>query len=339
MVQKEVDIKPITTLKIGGTVAYLATAATRDDIPLVYKELSAKEVPVIVLGGGSNVVFPDGMLEAAILKIEIQGFEVIEETPEYITVKVGAGEEWDDIVERTVSMNLWGIEAMSKIPGTVGGTPIQNVGAYGQEIKDTLVEVEAYDIEKDIFTTLSNAECQFKYRDSIFKHSEGKKYIVTSMILRLNKNGGAIPQYPGVKKYFDEKGITEPTLQQIRQAIIDIRAHKLPDPKQIANVGSFFKNPIVENTIAEDLKNKYSDMPTFPGGEGKTKIPAGWLIETAGLKGKDFGTIKTYEHNALVLVNKGGATHGELLSAKDFIIETVREKFGITLEPEPIFIS
>lgn len=338
LIDEYVDIKNHCTFKVGGQFRYYTEISTTDDLREVYKFAMENNLPVHILGGGSNMVFPDGIFNALVVHILVPGFEIINDTGTYTDIKIGAGENWDAVVERTVAMNLSGIEALSAIPGTVGATPVQNVGAYGQEIKDTLQGVEVFDTTRQKFKILNNTECKFAYRDSIFKHEGKGKYVITSVTLRMLKDIPIIPNYPAVKKYFEEKGITNPSLQQIREAIIFIRGNKLPDPKKIANVGSFFKNPIVPNLIAENLKKQYPHLITFPVDNDRAKIPAGWLMETAGLKGKSFGAISTYENNALVLVNNGTATRADVIKTRDEIQKTVFELFGINLETEPEFV-
>ena len=336
-----VDIKNYSTFKIGGQFRYFTLISSISDLKsfhiIIQNDLIFKNIPIFILGGGSNIVFSDGLLDVFALKNEIKGFEIISETDEYIDIKVGAGEIWDDIVKKTVDMNLSGFESLSAIPGTVGAGPVQNIGAYGSEIKDTLLEVEVFDIKNGEIFNISNKDCKFGYRDSIFKNEFKGKYIITAVIYRLEKfvSLSKVFSYPGVIKYFDDKGIENPTPKQIREAIIDIRSKKLPNPKDIPNVGSFFKNPIVENNIADGIKVKYPEIKFFPIGEKYVKIPAGWLIENAGLKGKSLGSISVYDKNALVLVNNGNATKDDLLKAKNEIIKIVEEKFGIILEQEP----
>ena len=334
-IQENVDIRTRCTLRVGGVFRYMVTITKPDDIKKAYEFAQVKHMPVFVLGGGSNIVFQDGVHECIALKIELVGFDVISETENTVDVKVGAGEHWDQFVEKTVSMGLSGVESLSAIPGTVGATPVQNVGAYGQEVKDTIFEVEVVEIETGLIQKLSNTDCHFSYRDSIFKNEAKGKYVIIAVVFRLSKKDAQIPNYTGVKKYFDEKGIVVPTLVQIRQAIIDIRKNKLPDPKEIPSVGSFFKNPIVANDQVVKLKEVYPTVTVFPVDETHTKVPAGWLIEHAGLKGKNFGTVSTYQHNALVLVNNGEATFKDIADTKDQIVETVFDKFGIRLEMEP----
>jgi UDP-N-acetylmuramate dehydrogenase len=336
--QEYVDIRKYSTLQVGGQFRYLFRVTNTDELGEVYSFSREKDLPVFVLGGGSNIVFHDGVLHYVVIKMEIQGFQIIEDAHEHIDIKVGAGVAWDTFVAQTVAMELSGIEAMSAIPGTVGATPVQNVGAYGQEAKDTIVSVEVFDIENNAIKILANAECAFAYRDSIFKNEAKGKYVITSVTYRLSKKVPTMPNYPGVKKYFDEKKIAHPTLQEIRTAIIDIRKNKLPDPKDIPSAGSFFKNPIVSRSTAEKLKEEHPSVTIFPVDDERMKIPAGWLIEQAGLKGKDFGALSTYIHNALVLVNNGSAVFADVESVRDQIVTTVFDKFGITLEVEPEFV-
>ncbi len=338
-IEEYVDITNYTTFKVGGQFRYFIEVTDKSELLEAYEFAESKNLPMFIIGGGSNMIFPDGVFERVVVHINICGFEVVRETNEYVDLKVAAGENWDYIVENTVSAELSGIEAMSAIPGTVGATPIQNVGAYGQEIKDTLISVEVFDIKERTFKILTNAECHFSYRDSIFKKEAKGNYIIVSIILRLSKSLPSIPNYPGVKKYFIENQINNPTLLQIREAIIEIRKNKLPDPRKIANVGSFFKNPIVEKVVAKKLKVDYPDITVFPVDDAYTKVPAGWLIEQVGLKGKDFGSISIYKNNALVLVNNGNATFSDVAYTRDHIIKTVFDKFGIRLETEPEFVD
>jgi len=366
-IQENVDIKKYSTFKIGGQFRYFAVIKSIEDITEAFNFIDKNNLKFFILGGGSNIVFSDGIIDVVALKMEIKGFDIIKETNEYIDIKIGAGEIWDEIVEKTVSMNLSGLEALSAIPGTVGSTPVQNVGAYGAEVKDTILEVEVFDIKSSLISTISNKDCKFGYRDSIFKNEAKGKYIITSVVYRLNKvvilpevlfvkssdeggRGARLSQkelpasfypvlsYPGVKKYFEGKKIDNLTLKQIREAIIEIRKSKLPDSEEIPNVGSFFKNPIVSVDIAEKIQKEFPNAKFFPVDDKLTKIPAGWLIENSELKGKSFGNISVYNKNALVLINNGEATGKDVSNAKNQIIKIVEDKFGITLEQEPEMI-
>ena len=341
-IQEYVDIKNYSTLKIGGQFKYFAVISSIEDISQIYaiaqKDGRYKDTPIFILGGGSNIVFSDGVLNILALKIEIKGFEIINETNEYTDIKIGAGEIWDEMVEKTVAMNLSGFEFLSAIPGTVGAGPVQNVGAYSIEVKDTLLEVEVFDTKENTIKSISNKDCKFGYRNSIFKNEEKSRYIILRVSYRLSKFMPRLPDYPGVKKYFIENNINIPTLSQIRNAIINVRKEKLPNPKEIPNVGSFFENPVVSKDLADKIKREFTEAKFFPVNSSLTKIPAGWLIEKAGLKGKSFGSISVYDKNALVLINNGNATKEDLVKAKNEIVRIVEQKFGITLKQEPVML-
>jgi len=343
--QEDVFLKDHCTFRLGGWARFFAKAESLEDLIELSRIAKEKGVPFMPLGKGSNCIFTDDAINVLVAQVNIKGREIVGDSG---LLKLGAGEVWDEVVAWTVEHGLSGIEAMSAIPGTVGATPVQNVGAYGQEIKDTLIEVGAYDTQTGEKVTLSNAECKFGYRTSIFNTTEKGRYLIGSVTLKLSKNAPTVPDYPGVREYFhvnkDGNGDGEnlhqqKTLKEIREAIISIRANKLPDPSRIANVGSFFKNALIEKTLADELKEKYPDMPMFEQPDGKIKVPSGWLIEKAGFKGKNFGTISVYEKNALVLVNNGTASFDELIEAKKQIFQKVKELFGIELEQEPLLIK
>jgi UDP-N-acetylmuramate dehydrogenase len=337
-IQEYVDIKNYSTLHIGGQFRYFTVITSVPELISVCEMAKKEGKKIFILGGGSNIVFSDGLLDVFALKMEIKGFEIIKDTDIYTEIKIGAGEIWDKIVEKTIEMNLSGLEALSAIPGTVGATPVQNVGAYGAEVKDTITEVEVFDTNDNKIKSLTNEDCKFGYRDSIFKNEEKGKYVVISVIFRLLKLGTKLPDYPGVKRYFIENNINIPTLKNIRTAIIYIRSQKLPDTRVVPNVGSFFKNPIVSKQISEPILKKFPKAKFFKMDNNLVKIPAGWLIENAGLKGKSFGNVSVYDKNAIVLVNNGSATKEDVMTAKNEITKIVEEKFGITLEQEPEII-
>ncbi len=331
--QKNVEIKKLSTFRMGKTVRELVTLTTKDDIVSFFEQKQDKKW--FILGGGSNIVFPDGDLDISLVQLAGGDIEIISDNEDEVVIKVPAGNNWDEVVLYAVLRGYSGIEALSAIPGTAGATPIQNVGAYGADISGVLTELEAYDIKEKKFVTISNSECCFGYRDSIFKSKEKGRYLIVFVSLKLSKDMPNVPMYPGVDTYFAEKNISRPTLSDIRDAIVHIRGSKLPDPKEIASVGSFFKNPFVSMDQARKLQEKYPDIKIFPTSDGRAKIPAGWLIEKAGFKGKNFGTISVYSGNALVLVNNGGATRAELASVVSEIVDKVEKTFGIKLETEP----
>lgn len=272
------------------------------------------------------------------MRMRIAGFEILSDDRDSTTIKIGAGEDWDTIVKRTVDMRLSGVEAMSAIPGTAGAGPVQNVGAYGQEIADTLEYVEAYDTTTDQFVKLSKNDCLFSYRDSIFKNSEKNRYIITYIVLKLSKNLPQPPFYESLQKYFDDNKVTIFTQQIVRDAVIEIRKNKLPDPKELPNSGSFFKNSIIDDWQLDALKKIDPNVPAYDMGDKKFKIPSGWLIEKTGLKGQLINGIRVYDKNALVLVNESAKSSNDLVTARNEIINKVRDKFNIVLEQEPIEI-
>ncbi len=340
IIRELVDLKQYTTFRMGPKARFFAVVEKEENLHEAYAFAKEINVPVVILGSGSNVLLKDNeILEALVLKIEIHGFEVIEETDVSVSIRVGAGEIWDSFVKRAVEMNFSGVETLSGIPGTVGATPVQNVGAYGSEIKDALVSLEAYEIATGKLITLTKEECRFAYRDSIFKNEAKGKFLITSVTFKLLKTEPKIPAYAGVSNYFEKNKIAKPTLLEIRQAILEIRQQKLPDPKNIASVGSFFKNPIINYEQYSELKKNYPNAVTFSLDDGSFKVSAGWLLENLGLKGQEFSHLQFYSNNALVLVNDGSATFLELEKLVKTAQSQVQNRFGIELEMEPNIIG
>lgn len=288
---------------------------------------------LIVIGETTNTVFEETAVDKNIFCIsDIKTFETGGES-----CVLGGGLSWDKAVEKIVESGYSGLEALSGIPGTVGAGPVQNIGAYGTEIKDSLISVEAYDFEQEKQITLTNNECSFSYRDSIFKQNPGK-YFIISVTLKISKAPPKIPDYKDVKTYFMEKNIPEPGAQEIRNAILEIRARKLPNYKTTPNLGSYFKNPIINSALAKKLLAQFPNIPQYPYGVD-VKVSAGWLIEQVGLKGFQGENFGVYEKNALVLVNNNAGTSKDLLSLENKIKEKVFEVFGIELEREPILVK
>lgn len=336
-----------STFRLGGQARFFATIETSDDVENVVALADAHNLSLFILGKGSNCIFGDGVLPYFFVEMSIKGREQFGST-----IKIGAGETLDEVIAWSLEKGLSGLEALSAIPGTVGASPVQNVGAYGKEIKDVLISLEAYDVVQKKMVTISKDECQFGYRSSIFNTTVKGRYIITAVIFQLKsitseKIGGvSVPAYPSVQEYFKERNINDPTALEIRQAITAIRWSKLPNPSELPNVGSFFKNPIVERALAEQIKSKCGGegMPTFSVVQGSlaksdmVKIPAGFLLEKAGLKGKQFGNFAVYDKNALVLTHNGRGTLKELLEVRDQIIEKIKTEFGVTLEQEPAIV-
>lgn len=336
-VQTNAQLKDYSTMRLGDTAEALVTIATKAELAEAINWCETNNKPHLVLGGGSNIIFSDGYPGLVIIN-RIPGFEVIDDDETNTIIRVGAGEPWDSVVERTVDMNLSDIEKLSAIPGTTGATPVQNVGAYGSEIADTLVELEAYDTNTHQFVTLSKADCNFSYRNSIFKSPIDRHYIITNITLKLSKTNPQPPFYASLQSYLDKNNITEYTPHTIRQAVLAIRAQKLPDPQVIANTGSFFKNPIVDKDALGHIKQSHPDVPFYDMPSGQVKLLAGWLIDQAGLKGYSSHGMKIYDQNALVFVNESAQSYADLAAFKQEVVDKVQQAFGVTLEQEPELI-
>jgi UDP-N-acetylmuramate dehydrogenase len=335
-IHTNIPLKNYTTMKLGGNARFMTEVRTPNEVQTVYRNAKSQNLPIFILGGGSNVIVKDEGYSGIVVRMRIPGFDVISDDINNTTIRIGAGEIWDSVVKRTVDMNLSGIETMSNIPGTTGATPIQNVGAFGQEIADTLQSLDAYDSETDAFVTLRCEDCGFAYRDSIFRGKSLGRYVITSITLKLSKNQPTPPFYDSLQKYLDEHGIKIFTVDVIRNAVIEIRKDKLPDPNILPNCGSFFKNSTAEKWQVDDLRKTYPNMPIFELGNDLYKIPTGWLIENAGLKGSLIRGMKVYDKNALILVNESAKSYGDLSAARDEIIGKVRDKFRIQIQQEPL---
>jgi UDP-N-acetylmuramate dehydrogenase len=337
-IHTNIPLKNYTTMRLGGNARFMTEAHTPEDIASVYRNAKTQNLPIFILGGGSNVIVHDEGFGGIVVRNRIPGFEIIDDQPSTTTIRIGAGENWDEVVKRTVDLNLNGIEAMSAIPGTAGAAPIQNVGAYGQEIADTLLSLEAYDSQTDSFIVLQNADCGFSYRHSIFRGHAAGRYVVTSITLQLYKTAPQPPFYKAIEDYFTANNITLYTPQVIRETVIQIRTDKLPDPKLTPNTGSFFKNAIIEDWQLNELKIKYPDMPSYDMPDGTFKIPTGWLIEQTGLKGQLIHGMRVHNKNALVLINESATSYQDLAAAREQISGAVRDHFRITIEQEPLEI-
>ena len=338
-VMTNVSLKQYTTMKLGGETRFMVTADSSGDVVSLYRNAKNENLSIFVLGGGSNVITHDEVFEGIVLLNKIKGFEIISETNETTDVKIGAGEVWDEVVEKAIELGLQGVEAMSGIPGTAGAAPVQNVGAYGQEIADTLISLEAYDSKTDTIVTISADECDFSYRNSIFRDKEKGRYCILNITLRLNKAEPKPPYYASLQRYIDENDIREVNLSVIRVAVLNIRSEKLPDPAELPSAGSFFKNALVEKWKLEELQKEYSDIPNYAMSDGKYKIPTGWLIDKAGLRGYRSHGMRVYEKNALVLVNDSATGYDDLAAIREEIIQIVFDKFGIKIEQEPLELS
>jgi len=287
-----------------------------------------------ILGGGSNMLLTKD-IDALVIHIDLKGKKIIREDDDFVWVESQAGENWHEFVLWTINQDFGGLENMSLIPGNVGTTPVQNIGAYGTEIKDTFVSCDAVKIDNQETRTFIKDECHFGYRESIFKNEVKDQYIITSVVFKLTKRNHKInTSYGDITAELAKQGITAPTLKDVSNAVIAIRQSKLPDPKELGNSGSFFKNPIISKTDFEQVQQKFPDIRFFEVSDTEVKVPAGWLIEQAGFKGKRFGDAGIHKNQALVLVNYGNATGQEILNVSKDIQETIFNTFGIRIEAE-----
>jgi len=335
---QNVPLANYSTMRLGGTGAYLVEVHDRSEVQEAAAWASERQLPIVVVGTGSNIVWRDEGFNGLIIVNKIMGFEEQQEDDENYYVTVGAGENWDSVVARTAAKGMTGIEALALIPGTAGATPVQNVGAYGQEVANTIVSLEAYDCQTKQVITLQNSDCGFGYRTSRFKGIDHGRFIITHLTFHLLHQNPQPPFYPALQQYFDEHGITDRTPAIVRAAVSAIRAAKLPDPAMVANTGSFFANPIISLEKLDQLQDaNNAGVPNWPTGDGQAKIPAAWLVEHAGFKdAHDSETgMGTWPTQALVLVNEHAATTAQLLAFKQKIVDAVQQKFGITLVQEP----
>lgn len=333
-IHSDIDLSSYNTLGVSAMASTFIDITSPDQLKDLNREGFFEDHSPFVLGGGSNILFLDDPSQP-VLKISIIGIKQVGEGDDSVKVEVGAGENWHEFVTWAVENNFGGIENLALIPGTVGAAPIQNIGAYGVELEEVFDSIELFDMRDGTFKRFKREECRFGYRDSIFKNELSGKIIVTSVVLRLSRYNHTIhDSYSSLQSYLDEKGVENPTIRDIYEAVIHIRTSKLPDPKSIGNAGSFFKNPVISNEQFEELHTRFSDMPFYKLNEKEVKIPAAWLIEKTGWKGKRIGDVGTYQNQALVIVNHGNASGSEILSFSKRVQKSVKEKFGIELVPE-----
>lgn len=332
ILQENVSLKPFNTFGIDVNAHYFAEVKSEADLQEVFNNPIAKTQSLLVLGGGSNMLFTKDF-EGLVIKVSIPGISYQVEGNE-VSVLAGGGVVWNDLVNYCVAQGFAGIENLSLIPGTVGASPIQNIGAYGVELKDVFTSCTAFEIETGEMKTFDYAACQFGYRDSVFKNELKGKYIITSVTFRLSKTAKLQTHYGAITTELANRNITEPTIADISTVVADIRVSKLPDPKTIGNAGSFFKNPVISKAEFEILVQKFPDVVNYPAPNGKVKLAAGWLIEQCGFKGIVVGETGTWKNQALVLVNHGAASGQEVYNFSEQIINTVYAKFLVGLERE-----
>lgn len=334
MFQQNVSLKPYNTFGIDATANYFAPFQSVEELTELLND-SQRLTPDsrLILGGGSNILLTKNV-DGVVLKNEITGIEKTGEDADHIYIKAGAGESWHQVVLYCLAHSYAGVENLALIPGSVGASPMQNIGAYGVEIKDVFHQLEAVHLNEKTTQTFSLADCGFGYRESVFKHQLKGQFVITSVTYKLFKNPMPNTSYGAIQQELDKMDVKKLTIQNIAQAVINIRSSKLPDWKLIGNAGSFFKNPEIEKAYYEDLKKLHPQIVAFPLPNEKVKLAAGWLIEQCGWKGYRTGDAGCYPKQALVLVNYGGATGTEIYGLSERILQSVKEKFGVTLERE-----
>lgn len=344
-IQENIPLAPLTTFKVGGPARYFVDCASESEVQDAVRHATELRLPLFVLGGGSNLVIADEGWPGLVVKVSIKG---IQETANGF-FRVGGGEDWDGFVARAVAKNYAGIECLSGIPGTVGGTPVQNVGAYGQDVAETIVYVRALEIATGKIIELSQKECGFSYRASIFNSTQRDRYIVLWVVYQLEPNGEPDIDYTDVKKYFSANS-GHPTLQKVRDAVREIRRSKamliVEDDEDCLSAGSFFKNPVVSPAEADRIEDLVKQkipgktLPRYPGENGQVKLPAAWLVEQAGVqKGYGRGPVGISRKHTLAIVNRGGATARDILALKDEVQKRVLGIWGIQLQPEPVMVG
>lgn len=337
-IEKNVSLKAHSTMRLGGSAAYYTELTHTEQIPELVSWAKTHHVGIKVIGDGSNIVWKDEGFNGLLVKNLLRGFTVIDDANDVVSLTIASGENWDEMVAKTVAMDLYGIECLSLIPGTVGGTPVQNVGAYGQDISQVLESVSAYDTVAEKTVDLTNVACNFGYRSSRFKHADIDQFIITSITVKLSKKPLHGALYPAVARWLADQAKTAPTPADLRAAVIAIRSAKLPDPKLVANNGSFFANPVISSDQFRKVQGQYPNVAAWelPNNAGY-KISAAWLIETAGYKDHhdaDTG-MGTWPMQPLVLVNESAKNTSQLLQYRDTIADKVAMLFGITLVQEP----
>jgi len=330
-ISEQVPLTEYTTMRVGGKARYFALVKNIDEIRQAVDFANERKLNVLILGGGSNMIISDDGFDGLVIKMEILGIDI-----DHNILKVGAGEVWDDVVSGAVTRGLWGIENLSLIPGSVGGAVVQNIGAYGVEAKEIIFSVDAFDIDTMQVKTFLNSECEFGYRESIFK--KNKNLIVTSVTFELKENGIPKIDYEDVKKYFSDKKIITPSLDEIREAIVSIRGAKMPAPP-IGTAGSFFKNPVISVSQYNTLKTMYPDIKAYSQGDNDMKLSAAWLIDHIGgfrgVRRKDAGV---HEKQALILVNYGNANAEEIFLLAKEIKDDINKKINVSLEEEVVVV-
>lgn len=332
-VSENVLLKSYNTFGIGAHARYFATFASVEDLMALMEQQQRSNLPRMILGGGSNILFT-GDFNGWMLKNELKGITVVKEDNDYVYVKAGAGENWHGFVQHCIALQLGGLENLSLIPGNVGASPMQNIGAYGVEIKDVFHELEALHLDENHIVTFNNADCQFGYRESVFKRQYRNQFAILSVTYRLSKKPHFNTSYGAINEELQRMNVQTLSIQAISQAVINIRSSKLPNPAEIGNAGSFFKNPTIPKEQFEALHAAFPQLVAYPVANHAFKLAAGWLIEQCGWKGYRKGDAGVHAKQALVLVNYGEATGKEIYQLSQEVVDSVEAKFGVVLERE-----
>lgn len=347
IVREQVPLALLTTLGVGGPARYFAEAVSEADVREAVEYALSRELRLFILGGGSNLLVSDRGFDGLVLKVSLQGIEQVAGAGDTVVFTAAAGEEWDALVARAVEQDCAGIECLSGIPGSVGGTPVQNVGAYGQEVSETVCEVRAFDRQTGQLKTFTHAECGFGYRSSVFNTTERGRYIILRVSYSLRRGGTPTIRYADLQTTFADAN-AQPSLSAVRGAVRDIRHRKamliVPGDDDARSAGSFFKNPIVPQAKFEKLEATMQSrglaLQSYPAGDGYRKLPAAWLVEHAGFtKGYNRGAAGISRRHTLAIVNRGGATAADIMALKDEIQSCVLAEFGVQLQPEPVFLG
>lgn len=333
IISSNISLKPYNTFGIEAFAKYFTSIDTIENIKEILQSTEYKNNERLILGGGSNMLLTKNV-DAIVVKNNLKGITVVNETAEHVFVRCAGGEVWHEFVMWCINQNYGGLENLSLIPGCTGASPMQNIGAYGVEIKDTFYELEAMHAITGEEKTFSKSDCEFGYRESVFKHQFKNQFIITAVTFQLSKKPSFHIEYGAIKQELDAMNISELNIKAISQAVINIRSSKLPNPKEIGNAGSFFKNPEVNSNVYERLKNEFQNLVAYPLDNGNYKLAAGWLIEQSGLKGYRVGDAGVHKLQALVLVNYGGASGNEIYDLSTHVLKTVHDKFGVELERE-----
>ena len=333
-----VNLRPYNSFGFDAIAKYFVEINTIDDLQTLIKSGVLQKHKTLILSGGNNILFQKDVFDGLVVYINTKGIEILREDGNEVVVRAQAGEDWPEFVRFCVSKGWHGVENLAYIPGKIGAAPIQNIGAYGMELKDSFLQCEAMDLSTGKSKVFTKEDCHFGYRESIFKRELKGQYVITSVDFLLKKNAPLHLEYGNIRSYLEQNGIENPSLQQLHDAICAIRDAKLPDVKQIGSAGSFFKNPVISIEQFEDLQQQYPNIPHYPDTEGMVKVPAGWLIEQAGWKGWRDEHVGVYDKQALVLVHYGGGTGLDIVELAHKIQDSVEKKFGIRISPEVNFV-